>query len=72
MVPTIPTLKLTLNNVLMSYFGNGLARLHSVSDAGLECNRFSSVADVHFVFFLIMYRNAVVYDYTIATPFLFI
>lgn len=54
--------KLTLNNVLMSYLGNGLACLHSVSVAGLKCNRFSSVADDNFVFFLIMYRNAVVYD----------
>lgn len=53
-VPTIPIVKLTLDNVLMSYFGNGLACLHSVSEAGLECNRFSSVADDHFVFVLIM------------------
>lgn len=62
-------MKLILNNVLTSYFWNGLACLHSVSEAGLECNSFSSVADDHFVFFLIMYRNAVVYDYTVATPF---
>lgn len=68
-VRTIPIVKLTLNNVLMSYFGNGLACLHNVSEAGLKCNRFSSVADDHFVFFLIMCRNALVYDYTIAIPF---
>lgn len=72
MAHTIPILKLVLNNVLMSYFGNGLACLHSVSEAVLECNRFSSVADDHFVFFLIMYRNAVVYDYTVATPFVYL
>lgn len=35
MVPTMPIVKLTFNNVLMSDFGNGLACLHSVSEAGL-------------------------------------
>lgn len=72
MVPTLPIVKLTLNNVLMSYFGNGLACLHSVSEIGLQCNRFSSVADDHFVFFLKTYRNVVVYDYTVATPFVYL